>query len=75
MIDSQIAEVKNLAGRPASSITAALFLQRFVNGTPWAHLDIAATAWSKGSKDPTVPDGASGYGVRLRDALGASYEA
>ncbi|MGH7018786.1 MAG: leucyl aminopeptidase, partial [Brevundimonas sp.] len=75
MIDSAIADMKNLAGRPASSITAALFLQRFVGNTPWAHLDIAAPAWRKDSKDPTVPDGASGYGVRLLDALAAAYEA
>lgn len=74
MIDSQIADVKNLAGRPASSITAALFLRRFVDGTAWAHLDIAATAWRKDSKDPTVPDGASGFGVRLLDALAATYQ-
>ncbi|MNU29754.1 Cytosol aminopeptidase [compost metagenome] len=74
MIDSRIADVKNLAGRPASSITAALFLQRFVGDTPWAHLDIAAPVWSKDSKDPTLPDGATGYGVRLLDALATTYQ-
>ena len=41
MIDSDIADMKNIGGRNAGSITAAQFLQRFVNGLPWAHLDIA----------------------------------
>ena len=50
--------------RAAGSITAAQFLQRFVNEVPWAHLDIAGVAWSK--KDhPTVPKGGTGFGVRL----------
>uniref|UniRef100_UPI0025F97605 leucyl aminopeptidase n=1 Tax=Brevundimonas sp. TaxID=1871086 RepID=UPI0025F97605 len=63
MIDSPAADVKNSSGRTAGSITAALFLQRFVNNTPWAHIDIAPTAWKKDSKVGTVPDGATGYGV------------
>ena len=74
-IDSQIADVKNTGGRPGGSITAALFLQRFVNGLPWAHLDIASTAWKKGSSSPTSPEGATGYGVRLLNRLVAEgYE-
>ena len=74
-IDSMIADVKNTGGRPAGSITAALFLQRFVNGLPWAHLDIASTAWKKPSTVPTIPDGATGYGVRLLNRLVADkYE-
>jgi leucyl aminopeptidase len=64
-IDSMIADVKNTGGRPGGSITAALFIQRFTNGVPWAHLDIASTAWKKPSSVPTIPDGATGYGVRL----------
>ena len=44
MIDSQFADMKNTGGRHGGSITAAQFLQRFVNDTPWAHLDIAGTA-------------------------------
>jgi leucyl aminopeptidase len=68
-IDSMIADVKNTAGRPGGSITAALFLQRFVNGLPWAHLDIASTAWKKPSSVPTTPDGATGYGVRLLNRM------
>lgn len=75
-IDSQIADMKNMGnGRAGGSITAALFLQRFVNGTPWAHLDIAPTAWVKDSRNPTVPDGGVGWGVRTLDRLVAdSYE-
>lgn len=74
-IESPIADMKNIGGRPAGSITAGLFLQRFVNGVPWAHLDIASTAWRKGSTDPTVPDGAVGFGVRLLNRLVAdAYE-
>lgn len=74
-IDSVIADVKNTGGRPGGSITAALFIQKFVNGVPWAHLDIASTAWKKPSSTPTIPDGATGYGVRLLNRLVAEkYE-
>ena len=74
MLRSDIADMKNIGGRPGGSITAAQFLQRFVNNVPWAHLDIAGMAWS--SKDaPTVPKGATAFGVRLLDRLVASqYE-
>ncbi|MDZ4375933.1 MAG: leucyl aminopeptidase [Phenylobacterium sp.] len=68
-IDSMIADMKNTGGRPGGSITAALFLKRFVNDTPWAHLDIASTAWKKPSTIPTSPDGATGYGVRLLNRM------
>jgi leucyl aminopeptidase len=68
-IDSMIADVKNTGGRPGGSITAALFIQKFVNGVPWAHLDIASTAWKKPSSVPTIPDGATGYGVRLLNRM------
>jgi leucyl aminopeptidase len=68
-IDSMIADVKNTGGRPGGSITAALFIQRFVNGLPWAHLDIASTAWKKPSAVPTIPDGATGFGVRLLNRM------
>lgn len=74
-IDSKIADIRNIGGRPGGSITAALFLQRFVNGTPWAHLDIAPTAWTNEQRVPTVPEGGTGFGVRLLDALvKAKYE-
>jgi leucyl aminopeptidase len=75
LIDTPMADVKNTAGRAGGSITAALFLQRFVNKVPWAHLDIAPTAFRKDSKIPTMPDGATGFGVRLLDRLVADrYE-
>jgi leucyl aminopeptidase len=69
---SEIADMKNIGGRPGGSITAAQFLKRFVGELPWAHLDIAGVAWS--SKDqPCVPKGASAFGVRLLDRLVASH--
>ena len=73
MMDSDAADIKNIAGvRDAGSITAAQFLQRFVNNLPWAHLDIAGTTWSK--KDaPTIPKGATGFGVRLLDRFIADH--
>jgi leucyl aminopeptidase len=68
LIKSEIADMKNVGGRPGGSITAAQFLQRFTNGKPWAHLDIAGTAWA--TKDqPTMPKGATAFGVRLLDRL------
>jgi leucyl aminopeptidase len=71
--DSLAADMKNVGGRPAGSITAALILQKFVNGVPWAHLDIASTAWKKPSANPTIPDGATGFGVRLLNRLVADH--
>ncbi|MHB8530010.1 MAG: leucyl aminopeptidase [Caulobacteraceae bacterium] len=74
-IDSDVADMKNVGPRPGGSITAALFIQRFVNGAPWAHLDIASTAWKPNSTIPTIPSGATGFGVRLVDRLVADqYE-
>jgi leucyl aminopeptidase len=67
MIDSPIADIKNVGPRYGGSITAAQFLQRFVeNGTPWAHLDIAGTVWTD-KPGATWDKGASGFGVRLLD--------
>jgi leucyl aminopeptidase len=71
-INSDIADMKNIGGRPAGSITAAQFLLRFVNKTPWAHLDIAGMAWSTKDTD-TVPKGGTGYGVLLLDRLVRDY--
>jgi leucyl aminopeptidase len=64
MLKSHIADMKNIGGRLAGSITAACFLERFVEGVPWAHLDIAGMAWSDKST-PTVPKGGTGYGVKM----------
>jgi leucyl aminopeptidase len=73
MIDSDIADMKNVGSRYGGSITAAQFLQRFINeGTPWAHLDIAGVTWLDKDK-PTVPKGASAFGVRLLDRLVADH--
>ena len=66
MLKSKFADMRNIGGRAAGSITAAQFLQRFINkGTPWAHLDIAGVAWREGDKAPTDPSWASGFGPRL----------
>lgn len=68
LIDSKFADVKNTGGRFAGSITAAQFLQRFVNDTPWAHLDIAGTGMAAKQTDINRSWG-SGWGVRLLDRL------
>jgi leucyl aminopeptidase len=71
-INSDAADMKNVGGRNGGSITAAQFLQRFIKDTPWAHLDIAGMAWS--DKDaPTVPKGATAFGVRLLERLVADH--
>jgi leucyl aminopeptidase len=72
LIDSQFADVKNTGGRHGGSITAAQFLQRFVDDTPWAHLDIAGTAMGAPKSDINQSWG-SGFGVRLLDRLVAEY--
>jgi leucyl aminopeptidase len=67
LIDSPIADMKNVGPREGGSITAAQFIQRFVeNGTPWAHLDIAGMVWSE-KPGNTYDKGATGFGVRLLD--------
>ncbi len=71
-LKSDIADMKNITGRPGSSITAAQFIARFVNEKPWAHLDIAGTAWA--TKDSAViPKGATAFGVRMLDRLVAEH--
>ena len=71
-IDSQFADMKNTGTRHGGSITAAQFLQRFVDGTPWAHLDIAGTAMGAPKTEINQSWG-SGYGVRLLERLVAEY--
>jgi leucyl aminopeptidase len=66
---SDIADLINAAGRPGGAITAAAFLQAFAGSGPWAHLDIAGTAWAE-RKQPYLPKGASGVAVRTLIALG-----
>jgi len=71
-IDSQFADMKNTGTRNGGSITAAQFLQRFVDDTPWAHLDIAGTAMGAPKTDINHSWG-SGYGVRLLERLVSEY--
>jgi leucyl aminopeptidase len=72
MVDSKFADMKNTGGRHAGSITAAQFLQRYVEKTPWAHLDIAGTGMGSPASDVNQ-SWASGWGVRLLDRLVKDY--
>ena len=72
MIDSKFADMKNTGGRYGGAITAAQLLQRFVDKTPWAHLDIAGTAMGSPQSEINRSWG-SGFGVRLLDRLVAEY--
>lgn len=74
LIDCPTADMKNIGGPAAGSITAAQFLQRFTNDVPWVHLDVAGMVWS--DKDlPLSEKGGTGYGVRLLDRFVAdNYE-
>ena len=73
-IKSDIADIKNTGrARQAGSSAGAVFIEHFVAGLPWAHLDVAGTVWS--ARDlPLSAKGATGYGVRLLDSLARSYE-
>jgi leucyl aminopeptidase len=67
LIDSPIADMKNVGPREGGSITAAHFIQRFVeSGVKWAHIDMAGKAWAD-KPSPTYEKGATGFGVRLLD--------
>jgi leucyl aminopeptidase len=73
LIDGDAADMKNIGNRYGGAITAAQFIQRFVKkGTPWAHLDIAGVTWGDKAK-PTVPKGATAFGVRLLDRFVAEH--
>ncbi len=67
-IDSDVADIKNTGGPAAGTITAAAYLQKFVGDTPWAHMDIAGTAWDFTKKE-YIPKGPSGTGVRTLVAM------
>ena len=78
-LETPTADTSNIGGRAAGAITAAKFLEKFVDGRPWAHLDIAGTAWvqEKGPWKPYYEKGATGWGVRtivelLRMRVGGS---
>ena len=71
-LDSDVAHISNLGGPNAGAITAALFLEEFVDGTPWAHIDIAGTALA----DPPGgwrPRGCTGFGARLLAELALTF--
>ena len=72
LIDSKFADMKNTGGRFGGSITAAQFSARFVDKTPWAHLDIAGTGLGSPQTDINKSWG-SGWGVRLLDRLVADH--
>jgi leucyl aminopeptidase len=67
-LNSDIADMMNTGGRPAGSITAAMFLKEFTGGVPWVHMDIAGTAWAEEAR-PYLPKGPSGVAVRTLAAL------
>jgi leucyl aminopeptidase len=72
-IKSEIADIKNVGrAREAGATAGAVFLQRFVGDTLWAHLDIAGTAWSKRDL-PLAAKGPTGFGIRLLDRLIADH--
>jgi leucyl aminopeptidase len=74
VLKSKIADMKNISGGThAGSITAAQFLQRFIDKTPWAHLDIAGVAWQDGEQKPLVPSWGTGWGVRVLNRLVADH--
>lgn len=62
-IESKVADIKNTGGKSAGTITAGAYLEKFVGDTPWAHIDIAGTAWDFTEKS-YIPKGPSGVGVR-----------
>jgi leucyl aminopeptidase len=73
LVKSKIADMKNIGGPNAGSITAAQILQRFVNKVPWAHLDIAGVAWQDGEQKPLAPSWGTGWGVRVLNRLVTDY--
>ncbi|MEY3615479.1 MAG: hypothetical protein RLZZ518_480 [Actinomycetota bacterium] len=72
MLDSYIADMKNVGGGEAGAITAALFLDEFTDGLPWAHIDIAGPMWSEGDAG-WLQRGATAYGTRLLVNLAENF--
>ena len=64
LLKSDVADIKNAAGRDAGAITGGCFLKEFAGKTPWVHLDIAGPVWADKDR-PYIPKGATGFGVRL----------
>jgi leucyl aminopeptidase len=67
-LKSEIADITNTGGRPGGAGTAATFLKEFTGGLPWAHIDVAGTAWAEEPR-PFLPKGPSGVGVRTLASL------
>src|ERR1700704_5533690 len=63
LLDSEVADMKNVASSPPGALVAGLFLQEFVGDVPWVHLDIAGPAWTD-SEDSYINKGGTGVGVR-----------
>jgi leucyl aminopeptidase len=72
LIDSDVADMKNVASGPPGALVAGLFLEEFVDGVPWVHLDIAGPSWSE-SDDGYTPKGGTGVGVRTMLELLSSF--
>jgi leucyl aminopeptidase len=73
-LESDIADLKNTGGRAAGTITAAMFLKEFTAGLPWAHIDIAGTAWA-GEAKAYQPKGPTGVAVRTLAELAFTSDA
>ena len=73
LLDSYIADMKNVGGPDAGAITAALFLDEFTSGLPWAHIDIAGPMWSDGDAG-WLQRGATAYGTRLLVNLAENFK-
>lgn len=73
-IKSDMAELKNSGGRMGGVSTSAKFIEHFTEGYPWAHLDIASMVWSVAERNPAIPKGATGYGVRLLVDLAENFD-
>ena len=73
MLDSYCADMRNIGGSEAGAITAALFLDEFTSGTPWAHLDIAGPMWADGDSG-WLQRGATAYGTRLLVNLAENFK-
>jgi leucyl aminopeptidase len=74
LLKSDIADIVNTAGRYGGAITAALFLKEFTGGLPWAHMDIAGTAWVDDAR-PYIPKGSAGIGIRTLAELAFTSDA
>jgi leucyl aminopeptidase len=73
LLDSEVADMKNIGGgRNGGALTAGLFLQEFVDGVPWAHLDIAGPAFLE-EAGPLHPKGGTGFAVRTLVELATSF--